>query len=194
MKKSNLIFLGAFLLFLLTQCAKENKLSKNEFNKIEASKAVKNQLAEDDILDLLQYSQKAAWPRIKVTLTWGGFITDPNVPNPCAGGSYCGLCFGLCIQFTKSKSKMMYEPETLGDQEASFNYIDRLFENKFVLIPNSNVDNGDGTFNIEGDCELNDEIYEYLNVSPFVLKGGSYSINYIEGYDHGVIVIDTENL
>lgn len=58
-----------------------------------------------------------------------------------------------------------------------------------LFIPNSSVDNGDGTTNITEDFLLSEEISGYLGKNSVIIRNGIYSINY-RGGQYGQINFD----
>ena len=147
--------------------------------------------SEKELLSMISNStEKANWPKIRVTATFGGFSGQQN--NPCAGCENCGCCFGLCIESTRV-SKMVSTPLT-GDEllhkEVLFDFVDVPASNEIILLPNSNIENGDGYLHNDGDNTFSKNVCDYIG-RAVTLKLGSYKITYTDAYPNGIIVVKT---
>lgn len=140
---------------------------------------------------MMAHEQKATWPKIKVSLTFGGWGWQN--PNPCNGCENCGCCIGLCIQGASS-SEMTNNPltqEEIEDGWFLFDYVDDPENDRIVLIPNANIDNGDGYFHNDDDNLLSEDVCDYLE-RTIKLEMGSYEIDYSdERFEYGVVVVNT---
>lgn len=138
-----------------------------------------------ELNSILNMQEKEAWPKVRVTATFGVF------PH-CRGCQYCGCCVGLCIQIEK-KSSLAYSPLTdaeIADKQVLFDFIDLTAKNQIVLIPKQNMDNGDGYLHVENGAGFSDEVNDYIG-RKITLAEGSYEIVYSDGYPNGVAVIST---
>jgi hypothetical protein len=146
--------------------------------------------AEKELNEIIKENQKkAAWPRIKVSATFGGFSNGSN--NPCNGCDHCGCCVGLCIEI--SKGMLVYNPltnEEIDDRNVLFDFVDMPSAEQIMLIPNQNMDNGDGWLHVDGDIPFSREISRFIG-RPVSLKNGSYEIVYLPDYPFGVTVVRT---
>lgn len=142
-----------------------------------------------DLELLINSNEKVAWPKIRVTATFGGF----NIPNnPCSGCENCGCCFGLCIQ-SGGKSSLAYtdlSDDEIKDKEVLFDFVDEPDDDQIILIPMSNIDNGDGYFHVEENTTFTDRVNDFIGRN-IRLSQGSYEIKYLEGFDYGIVVIRT---
>jgi len=164
--------------------------TKAEYFKSDANNFKKvNHHLKDFKTKLNSINSKEAWPKITVTFTFGGFQIQNN---PCLGGSFCGICTGLCFQFEK-KEKLAYEPltpEEVSNGDILFTVQDLPNDNVIVLYPESSLDNGDGYFYIDGDHEFSDEVNDFIG-RDIKLKNGAYLIDYSGSHPFGAVIIDT---
>lgn len=192
-----LIFGGIFLLSL---CLSVAGCSRNEIKKTnkpiterqegftsEGSTfaKVKCPYGTKELNSILNQQEKEAWPKVKVTATFGAF------PH-CKGCQYCGCCVGLCIQIEK-KSSLAYAPLTnaeLEDRNVLLDFIDIPAKKQIVLIPQQNMDNGDGYLHVENGATFSDEVNNYIG-RKIQLVEGSYQIVYSDAYPKGVAVVST---
>jgi hypothetical protein len=133
--------------------------------------------------------EKIGWPKIRITATFGGFGV-PN--NPCSGCDHCGCCLGFCIEIER-KSSLTNSPLTndeIENNEVLFDFIDTPERNEIILLPNSNIDNGDGYLHISEDCNFSKSVHDYIGHN-FKLKKGSYQIVYNSSYPNGIVVVQT---
>lgn len=138
-----------------------------------------------ELNSVLNLREKEAWPKIKVTATFGVF------PH-CKGCVYCGCCTGLCLQIEK-RSSLAYAPltnEEITDRKVLFDFIDLPMKNQIVLIPNQNVDNGDGYLHVEHGATFSDDVNHYIGRKVEMIEG-SYEIVYSDGYPLGIAVVST---
>jgi hypothetical protein len=185
-------------LIVLNSCSSENitkpntliKEPQESFNKEGLTfGAIECPYSERELLSIVENKQKAAWPKIKVTATFGGFVNSGN--NPCNGCENCGCCVGLCIEIIRGK--MAYIP--LTDEEVArnvvlFDFVDLPSIKQLVLIPKNNIDNGDGWLHVDGDNSFSQEISDHFG-RQMTLKKGSYRIVYTPQYEHGIVVVHT---
>lgn len=150
-----------------------------------------NPFTDKELNDILSANlEKAAWPKIKITATFGGFFSG-NGGNPCTGCEHCGCCLGLCIEITRSKLAYIdLTNNEINEQDVLFDFVDLPSSKHIVLIPKNNVDNGDGRLHVVGDNSFSNEVNEHIG-RPIQLKEGSYKIVYLPGYAHGVTIIRT---
>jgi hypothetical protein len=136
-------------------------------------------------------SEKANWPKVKITATFGGFLSSGG-NNPCAGCDHCGCCIGLCIEV--EKSKLLYRDlttEEISEGNVMFDVIDFPLNNWIVLIPYQNIDNGDGFLHVDGDHSLSKEVSNYIGRN-IILAMGSYKIDYSTNNPFGIVVVNTK--
>lgn len=136
--------------------------------------------------------QKTGWPKIKITATFGGWIWQN--PNPCTGCDHCGCCFGLCAQGTGSAVMTNSElsQQELEDMYVLFDWVDDEENDRIVLIPNSNIDNGDGYLHNDDNNEFSSAVNTAIG-RTIKLATGSYEIDFSEEetYPYGVVVVNT---
>jgi hypothetical protein len=145
---------------------------------------------DKELVNVLSNRNKAAWPKIKVTATFGGFNITHN--NPCVGCQNCGCCIGLCVEVSRN-SVLAHNPltdEEINHQVMLFDFIDNPGKKEIILIPNSNADNGDGYFHIENNATFSNEVNDHIG-REIRMKQGSYQIKQTSSYAHGIIVVKT---
>jgi hypothetical protein len=118
-------------------------------------------------------------------LTWSGTDGHGGPSENCNYGR-CGSCIGICVKFGGIIGVLTNE-----EIEDGYNYanISLLNDSTLLFIPNSSVDNGDGTTNITEDFLLSEEISGYLGKNSVIIRNGIYSINY-RGGQYGQIIFD----
>ncbi len=200
MKKTNIKAFLPFIILILAGCKNPNLKVPNKPIKEQQENIKIERIPFEtydcpynqfDLLAIINENhEKESWPKIRVTATFGGLVFLEN--NPCVGCENCGCCFGLCIEI-ESKSKMVYVPLTntqLAQKEILFDFIDRPNNNEIILIPNSNIDNGDGYLHNSGDSKFGVDVCNYIG-RQIQLKKGSYEIVYSNQFPFGVIVVTT---
>lgn len=200
MKKINFLIICSIILSVFSSCngvdvkSPNQRISEKQENFNSEGLTLgkfDNPYSQKELLSIIKNSvEKATWPKIQVTATWGGFGGQLN--NPCAGCEHCGCCFGLCFKSTRG-ARMVYEPLTsdeLENNEVQFDFVDIPANDEIILLPNSNIDNGDNYLHIDGNNDFSESVSDYIG-REITLKMGSYEIIYNEEYPNGIIVVST---
>jgi len=135
-------------------------------------------------------NDKSNWPKVKITATFGGFISAGN-NNPCRGCDHCGCCIGLCVEV--EKSKLIYKDLTtteVSNGDVMFDIVDDTTNHKIIMIPYQNIDNGDGYLHVDGNYSFSKEVSDFLGRN-IVIFLGSYKIDYSTNKPFGIVAINT---
>lgn len=119
--------------------------------------------------------------RLYARLRWKQPVTgnpDPNALTPCSGysGDVCAGCPGICAGILFGEKNAALTPSEIADGYAYVTLVPQEPNNSLIVIPEGEMDNGDGFCRVDGDVQMDSGIAHDLGYQAIQVKEGKYAI------------------